>query len=118
MYIKGQTVYLEELKRNPRDRTGAIVKGTVSVAGNKYYTIAAGYRKVKFEKDTLLEVVEIGGQSFKLFPSEQAVYDDRERCRLHAALLAAVDAYDCDISLAKLRRIHAILEDKESLADE
>ncbi len=113
MFIKGQTVYLEKLKRNPGDRTGAITEGVVSVAGSKYYTVTAGYHKLKFEKDTLLEVVDMGGPMFNLFPSEQAVYDDRERCRLHDAVRTVVERNNCYISLDKLRRIHAILEEED-----
>jgi hypothetical protein len=107
---KGQTVYMEETPRNPLDRTGQIIPGVVKKIGRKYYTVEARHLELKYDKETLQEVTDTSAM-YLLFPTEQAVFDDRERVRLHAEIRAAFDAFSFTIPLGKLRKIDAILKE-------
>lgn len=111
MFLKGQIVYLETIQRNPTDRGGKIIEAVVTIVGRKYYTVKHGWHDLKFEKDTLRQVVECGGPNYNLFPSEQTVHDDRERFELYALFRGMAGKYECNLSLDQLRRIKAIIDE-------
>ena len=111
MFLKGQIVYLEKIQHNHNDRSGEIEQGVVTIVGRKYYTVALRNYEYRFDKETLHEVTEMGGPTYSVFPSEQAIYDDRERVELYRWLRAVVGAYNCTLTLDQLRRIKIILDE-------
>jgi predicted RNA-binding Zn-ribbon protein involved in translation (DUF1610 family) len=111
MFAKGQTIFIEAIGNHYLARTGTITKGVVKTAGAKYITVEYGWKNLRFDKLTLLEAAEFGSARYRLFPSEQAVYDDRERAEIHSHVRAVLGGHRCDLSLNQMRKIKTAIDE-------
>lgn len=113
-FIAGQTVYIVE--DGIRSRNGLYAaKAEVAKVGRKYVTIRGRlgekFKETYESRPYLIEQVEYGSPRL-LFPSEDAVYEYREREELKEWVRTAADWNRIDrYSLEQLRAVKKILEE-------
>ena len=115
---EGQVVYLapgvNKCRQNP-----SLVEGTVTKVGRKYITIVAGgIREYKFHKDSLKQVT-IYTPDYYIYPSKE---EYERRVEFEKLLIYFKDLFNPFVpspgtSLDKLRRMKAIMEEKEDERD-
>ena len=117
MMEKGQTVFLETFVRSRGKRPTDFLEGEITVAGRKYYTVKVkgAYQEIQFDKETLREKTKYSPR-YRLFPSKQALLDNREKIELLLEIRKNFEAW-CQsgtsdkLSLDQLRVMKKIIDE-------
>ena len=112
----GMKVYLMPVGDNYRRGDKEPRESVVQKVGRKYiYVIPEGHiRAVKFDIEDHREVT-IYSPDWELYPSEQAILDERERQEIESVLRQAFGSYGRfnGYTIDQLRRIKAIVDELE-----
>ncbi len=114
----GQTLFILNVGDNcSKYRPQELSLATVVSVGRKYFAV----RRKDFEIDIKFRLSDFGQETWhsvgwKIYESEQGCHDEKEQSSIHERMRKVFDFYSRPLTLTKLRKIAAILDEKEDAA--
>ncbi len=107
----GQTLFMLGLRGSKPQELKPV---TVSSVGRKYFSVKhqGGYFSVEFRLSDWRQKSDLTA-FWRIYESEQERLDESEHLKLRDKMRQTFDNYWHDVSLTKLRKIAAILDEKE-----